>query len=500
MLEFELVEMVNKISQTRTESNYLEIKAARDGCPKLFDTLSSFSNQYGGGVIVFGVDEQNGFEVCGVYDPADLQKKIMEQAVQMEPELRPLCTVAVVNGKTVVSAEIQEIDNELKPCFYKGAGRLKGSYVRVGDGDRRRQDAAAVATQLAARTPPTKGNRHMTEYEVYSYEAFRKKIQDELRIAERAELSDIDTDAHTEYLIAMRKKKPNLADLTNDKINSLQGFAIDKKPTLTGVMLFSPYPQGFFPQLCVTAVSIQGTEMGADNAVGERFIDNARIDGNVVNMLDETLKFVRKNMKTATCIDPQTGKRADRTEYPVIAVRELILNALVHRDYSNHTDFTPITVKMFSDRIEIENPGGLYGRMTLDRLGKVAADTRNPFLANAIEVIDVTENRYSGIPTVYSAMKNVGLPEPKFENERGVFRVTLYNGTEITPPPSGNEADLLTFCQTPRTRAELEEHFKGRLSINYLMSQIVHPLVESGKLKLTIPDKPKSKNQRYYSQ
>lgn len=81
MLEFELVEMINKISQTKSESNYLEIKAARDGCPKLFDTLYSFSNQYGGGVIVFGVDEQSGFEVCGVYDPADLQKKIMEQAV-----------------------------------------------------------------------------------------------------------------------------------------------------------------------------------------------------------------------------------------------------------------------------------------------------------------------------------------------------------------------------------------------------------------------------------
>lgn len=95
-------------------------------------------------------------------------------------------------------------------------------------------------------------------------------------------------------------------------------------------------------------------------------------------------------------------------------------------------------------------------------------------------------------------MKNAGLPEPKFENERGVFRVTLYNGTEVMPLPGGNEADLLTFCQTPRTRAEIEEHFKGRLSINYLMANIVRPLVESGQLKLAIPDKPKSKNQRYY--
>lgn len=78
-------------------------------------------------------------------------------------------------------------------------------------------------------------------------------------------------------------------------------------------------------------------------------------------------------MKTATCIDPQTGRRSDKPEYPVVAVRELILNALVHRDYSTHTDYTPVTIRMFSNRIEIENPGGLYGRMPLDKLGKVAA-------------------------------------------------------------------------------------------------------------------------------
>ena len=475
MLEVELIELVGKIKQMKCESNTLEIKAAKDGCPKIFDTLSSFSNQYGGGTIVFGIDEKNDFEICGVYDPADLQKKIMEQAVQMEPELRPLCTVVNINGKTIVSAEIQEIDNEIKPCFYKGSGRLKGSYLRVGDGD-----------------------RHMTEYEVYSYEAFRKKIQDELRIAERAELSDIDTDAHTEYLITMRKKKPNLANLPTDKINSLQGFVIDNKPTLAGVMLFSPYPQGFFPQLCITAVSVQGSEMGNDSEVGERFIDNARIDGNIVNMLDESLNFVRRNMKMTTYIDPQTGKRSDKAEYPVIAVRELILNALVHRDYSSHTDFTPITIKMFSNRIEIENPGGLYGRMTLDRLGKVAADTRNPFLANALEVISVTENRYSGIPTVINSMKNAGLPEPKFENDRGVFRVTLFNNTSAQSS-SDNETDLLLFCKSPRSRAEIEEHFRGKLTINYVMTNIVHQLVKSGRLKQTIPDKPKSKNQRYYS-
>lgn len=475
MRENDLIEIVNKITHIKSESSFYEVKAAKDGCPKLFDTLSSFSNQSGGGIIVFGIDEEKGFEICGVYDPGDLQKKIMEQALQMEPQLRPLCSAADINGKIVVSAEIQEIDSELKPCFYKGAGRLKGSYIRVGDGD-----------------------RHMNEYEIYSYEAFRKKLQDELRTSDRAELSDTDTDAHAEYLIAMRKKKPNLAKLSNEKINFLQGFCVSEKPTLAGLMLFSVYPQAFFPQLCITAVSIQGTEMGTVNDAGDRFIDNARIDGNIIDMLDESMKFIRKNMKIATYIDPQTGKRSDRTEYPIVAVRELIINALVHRDYSIHTDNTPITIKMFSNRIEIENPGGLYGRLTLDRLGKAAADTRNPFLANALEVMDITENRYSGIPTVYAAMKNAELPEPKFENERGVFRVTLYNSINALHAFNGKEAELLDFCRIPRTRTEIEQHFRGELSRNYLMSHIVRPLVESGILKQTIPDKPKSKNQKYY--
>lgn len=474
MLQSELIELVEFVQKARSESNSLEIKSAREGCPKIYDTLSSFSNQSGGGTIVFGIDETD-FSVCGVYDAADIQKKIMEQSIQMEPEVRPLCTVAVVDGKTVVSAEIQEIDSFQKPCFYKGVGRLKGSYVRVGDGDRR-----------------------MTEYEVYSFEAFRQKIQDELRTIDDAELSEIDTNSMTKYLIMLKDKKPNLAALPNEKIKSLQGFVKNGKPTLAGIMLFSEYPQAFYPQLCVTAVSVPGTEISMVGSVGERFLDNRRIDGTITQMLDQTLFFIRQNTRTKTIIDPNTGTRNDKPDYPVIAVRELLLNALIHRDYSIHTDSAPITVRIFYDRIEIENPGGLYGRMTLDQLGKVSADTRNPFLANALEVMEITENRFSGIPTVIAAMREAGLPAPKFESERGIFRATLYNDTASQIPENSREAELLDFCNTPRSREEIENFFKGRLSINYVMSDIVKPLVAEGKLKLTLPDKPKSRNQRYY--
>ena len=216
-------------------------------------------------------------------------------------------------------------------------------------------------------------------------------------------------------------------------------------------------------------------------------------------MLNDALHFVRNNMKTATIIDPDTGKRADRTDYPVIAIRELILNALIHRDYSIHTDSAPITIRMFTDRFEIENPGGLYGRMTIDRLGKFAADTRNPAIANAMEILGETENRYSGIPTIVSAMEEYGLPEPVFESDRGIFKVTLYNRSFSSSVSDPVSEEILSFCRTPKSRAELEELFKGRLTIAYVMERYVKPMIESKQIALTIPDKPKSKNQRYYT-
>ena len=476
MLESELIKLIEDIQLKKTESNYIEVKSARNGCPKIFDTLSSFSNQQNGGTIIFGVDENDDYNVCGVYDAADLQKKIMEQSLQMEPVVRPLCTVAVVDGKTVVSAEIQEMDNFQKPCFYKGAGRLRGSYVRVADGD-----------------------RLMTEYEVYSYEAFKQNIHDELRVIDRAELADINTEEYQLYLLELKKNKPHLAKLEEKEINRLQGFVVDGKPTVAALMLFSIYPQAYFPQLCITAVSVPGKEMSATGSVGERFIDNKRIEGSITQMLNDALIFVRKNMKVKTIIDSETGMRNDRTEYPVIAVRELVLNALIHRDYSIHTESAPITITMYSDRMEIENPGGLYGRMTLDNLGFVSADTRNPYIAGALEIMGETENRYSGIPTIRSAMKNAGLPQPVFVNNRGVFKAILYNEIVSEKGNSDLASRILDFCSVPRSRKELEEKFKEEITIAYLMSKHMKPLIAENKIALTKPESPKSKDQKYFT-
>lgn len=134
-------------------------------------------------------------------------------------------------------------------------------------------------------------------------------------------------------------------------------------------------------QLCITAVVVPGTEIGDLGNDGERFIDNERITGSSVEMLDEEVDFVRRNSRTKTIVN-EDGTRKDKPEYPIIAVREAILNALVHRNYSIHTENIPMRIEMYRDRMEIMSNGGIYGKISVDALGKVRPETRNVVLAN----------------------------------------------------------------------------------------------------------------------
>ena len=103
------------------------MKAAHGGTLKrLYDTLSSFSNQDGGGIIVFGLDEAQDFKPVGVYDLQDLQKKVTEQCNQMSPQVRAIFTITEYEGVNICSAEIPAVDITNRPCYYAGAGKVKG--------------------------------------------------------------------------------------------------------------------------------------------------------------------------------------------------------------------------------------------------------------------------------------------------------------------------------------------------------------------------------------
>lgn len=476
MQDTELKELVGKIQNFNCEFQTIEVKSANLGCPKrLYDTLSAFSNQDEGGIIVFGLEESSDFSAVGVYDVQNLQKKITEQCKEMEPPVRALFTVCEVNGKNIVSAEIPSVDISERPVFYKGAGRVRGSYIRVGESD-----------------------EPMSEYEIYSYEAFRKRIRDDIRTVSNAKLSLFDLDRLNNYISSVKSERKNLAEnVSDEEIMELMGITVENAPTLAGIMTFSKYPQGYFPQLCITAVCIPGLNMGDTTDEEVRFTDNRRITGAVSEMLDEAVEFVRRNSRYKTIID-QNGKRIDKPEYPLKAVREAVLNALVHRDYSIHTESVPIRIEMYSDRMEIISSGGLYGKITIDSLGKVRPDTRNAALANMLEILHITENRYSGIPTIRKEFESAGLPAPVFEVRRGEFTVVFRNDkykNSLSENKGDSAKDIVEFCSIPRSREELQK-FTG-YSRYYTMAKIVQPLIDSGELIMTMPNKPKSVNQRY---
>lgn len=484
MVEKELRDLIERIQIRGCEGQTVEVKAAHQGCPeKLYDTISAFSNQNSGGTFVFGLDEKSGFAKVGVYNAQDLERKVMEYCEQMTPVVRPQFTEVDEDGLTFVSAEIPPIDITERPCFKTAKGRLRGSYIRVGDGD-----------------------KPMTEYEVYSYEAFRKKYQDDIRPAERASLQSLDMPKVEEYLARKRHERPNLASMSEAQQYELTGVTRDGKVTMVALLLFGLYPQAFYPQLSMIATCVPAEKMGILDSDGNRFTDTKRIEGTLPDMLDGALTFVRANMRTATKIEKETGKRIDIPQYPMDAVREAILNALVHRDYSMHTEGMPIQLVMYTDRIEVTNPGGLYGRLTIDQLGNAQPDTRNPVLVTAMETLGKTENRYPGIPTIRFAMENRGLPAPVFLDQRSEFSAILYNGEKAAIESNAgvaaekenvqDEKGLLEFCRTPRTRSEIIEYL-DIASGQYALRRYLDPLVESGAIQLTLPDKPRSPKQQY---
>ena len=145
----------------------------------------------------------------------------------------------------------------------------------------------------------------------------------------------------------------------------------------------------------------------------------------------------------------------------------------------------PIQLIMFEDRMEIRNPGRL---------------SQNPVIASELEVLKVTENRYSGIPTIRRMMQEYDLQQPEFIDERGSFVVKLYKDVMEQTAVEMDRVDnreLLLFCKTPRTRKEISDYL-GLNSVTYAIQTRVMPLVEIGIIKMSIPEKPKSPKQLFY--
>jgi ATP-dependent DNA helicase RecG len=421
VLDAELAEVIGNLRLLGADIADVEVKNSRGGLPKsLRETLSAFSNTRGG-VLILGLDEGQGFAPSGLREPARLAADLGSMcSSEMEPPIRPLVRVHQFEGEQIVVAEIPEIDPGLKPCFYRGAGMTKGSFVRVSDGDRR-----------------------LSAYEVQIMLSSRRQPRDDEQALPGIGIEHLDPASVDALVARLRTSRPfafkdldRLAVLRRAKVLVI-GESGEDAVSLAGLLALGSYPQETFPQLMVTFVHYPTVE-GTQSAAGERFLDNVILEGPIPVMARDTLAAVRRNMSRRAVV--AGAGRQDVWEYPETALREAVVNALVHRDLSSSARGTQIQVEMYPDRLVIKNPGGLFGPVTLENLGEEGiSSARNATLIRLLEDVPlpgetrtVCENRGSGIRSMLGSLRAAGMSPPRFEDRISSFTVTFPNHTLLS--------------------------------------------------------------------
>ena len=399
-------ELLTLLADLRTRGSELgdvEVKAAARGSPeRIWESLCSLANRPGGGVLILGVDDT--LQIVGVGDLDQLQRDLGAAAANLEPPARIHFFPHLVDRAMVLVAEVPEVDPQFRPCYHRPTGLYRGAYLRVGDGD-----------------------RLMTEYEIYLALSSRAQPEEDLRPVEGARLSDLDELRLDAHLAAVRAARPALAAVADDRAALLRALHIVARdapdcPTVAGLLCFGRYPQMFFPSLVVTVTAYASDQ--PDPA--QRLVGDVVCEGPLVAALEQAMAAVRRFMGSGTTVVGLLHERV--AEYPAMALREAIVNAVAHRDYSRYAVGTQVQVRFFPDRVEVQNPGGLYGPLTAELLGDPGVQsTRNAALARLLEDLGPMENRGTGLATMAVAMRAAGLAPPEFLATSTLFRVTLRN-------------------------------------------------------------------------
>ena len=413
-------DILERLRRIGGEPETVEVKAAVGGLPlSLRETLSALANSRGG-TIMLGVDERRDFAVVGVDDATALQNGLARMARDdLTPPLAFPIEIVDVEGKQIVVAVVPPAPARVRPVYVTAKGIATGSYLRAGDGDRR-----------------------MTQDEIGLVFAGRTQPRDDMEPVPGTSRADLDVDSLARTLQRVRRNVSSFRTLPETEALYRLLITAENNPgaplTLAGLLAFGLYPQQFFPQLMVSAVVI------GEGPAAVRFVDNSTIRGSIPQMIEDTMAFVERNLAVAAVITERG--RQDRWEFPLPAIREAVVNALLHRDYSPITRGTQVQVELTPDAISVRSPGGLFGGVSVDELGVTPiTSSRNSALAALLpdtylpQSPDlVAENRASGIPAMIRLTHEWGLPAPDFADSPASFVVTMERvpSAGITTPTS----------------------------------------------------------------
>ncbi|MGY0288695.1 MAG: RNA-binding domain-containing protein [Candidatus Methanodesulfokora washburnensis] len=361
----------------KTEGETLEFKRSLSDFDEVLATVSAFSNTKGGTILI-GVDD-NG-EIIGV----DLGKRTLEEiasriAQNTDPRVYPEIAVKKMGGKNIIEIRVSERSD--KPVFAKGV-----AYKRIGRSNIK-MDRDEILNLLRG------------TYEL-SYED-----------VEIASIDEIDLNKVKSFI--HRAKEARSVSVPEDELAVLRNLGlIDEKARLAALLLFGRNPQSRVPWAIV--------KIGKFLSERAMPIFEKEIEGDLIEQIErsyaEVLSLIRKETRVVNL------RREEILEYPAEALRELIVNAVSHRDYSIKS---PVYIKIYDDKIIIENPGGLPPGITVDELKKPHRSVlRNPKIANVLYNLGYVEKWGVGTLEVMRKCLLNGNGEPIFQSN-GFFKVEI---------------------------------------------------------------------------
>jgi ATP-dependent DNA helicase RecG len=404
----ELATIIADLRSEGSDTPEVEVKLASGGFPQtVAPTLSAFANTPGGGTLIFGLDESDGFAPAGVYDVSACKAALASAArLSLEPPLSPRSWSFEFEGKQLVVAHIDELSPSLKPCKVKGTGK---SYLRSYDGD-----------------------YELSLLEEQAFLANRDTPRFDQSLVPGATRNDLDGSLVASYVDNSKAGSAALDRFDELEVLFRTGVVAgpERTPTVAGLLALGVYPQQYFPNLVIQA----SVAPGPGDPAGTRAVDAKRFDGPIPLMLDQALRWVQRNTRSRVRFGTD-GHGRDESEYPIEAVRELLSNALIHRDLGPHAMGEAITLKLESSQLILSNPGGLWG-LTVDRLGMTGVTSaRNGYLTRICQNVRysrdqrVVEALASGIPTVLRSLREAGMVPPRFHDQGVRFTVRVPNHT-----------------------------------------------------------------------
>lgn len=457
---------------TQPEGKTLEFKRDLSSPKPLLKTLVAFANTAGGRLVV-GVDDQR--QVVGVAQPLDDEERLCNLiADSIAPRLVPQVELVTVQGQTLLVVDV--FVSGSRPHWLKAEGPEHGVYVRLGSSNRQ-ADAALV-------------NELRRSAEGVSF--------DELPMAQLS-VDGLD-------LNAARQLFQGITQLDDQALRTLKLLTQTQGrwvPTQGAVLLFGKDRRMHFSDAWVQC----GRFVGTDKAV---IFDHIDIDEPLPQAVDSIMLFLKKHAMRGA--DFSEVRRKDVWSIPLTLLREAVINALVHTDYSQRG--APIRIAFFDDRIEIENPGTLVPGLTVEDMRQGVSKIRNHVLARVFRELNLIEQWGSGVRRIFREALELGLPEPQIIELGLRVRVVVRLAQALPLAISkATHTEQVTEQATEQVTAQVMKLLgilvRGPLGTKAAMGELglahrptfiqnyLQPALQAGWIEMTQPQSPNSPTQKY---